>query len=420
MPAPKHSTRSAALDVLMAWADGHAYADSLIEQKAKRYSLSKDDRNLLSAIVLSILRNQSLLDHWIKQFRDDPLDLETRNLLRIGFTQILLLKIPDHAAVNETVNCARKSTRGLVNAVMRRTTEQKDRLLSETSKLPLSTRFSHPKNLVDHWTKLFGEKATSELLEWNNTPADAFIRLNPLHPDFEEEKPPPVLNGLILHPVKEAPNFFHVEGTVPPEWYENGLIYGQDPSTRHSPSMINAQPHERILDACAAPGGKAGIMAAAMENQGELVVSDVNEKRIPRLRSNLSRLKVKNVTFLTHDWTQAPNKSLHGSFDGILLDVPCSNTGVFRRRVDARWRLTEESIVELRKIQLDILHNASSCLKSGGRIVYSTCSIDPSENADLIRAFLQANSDFTLAEERQFLPFEHKTDGAYAALLTKK
>jgi len=162
------------------------------------------------------------------------------------------------------------------------------------------------------------------------------------------------------------------------------------------------------------------MIAAAMNNQGQLLCTDSNEKRLPRLETNLLNLGIEIATVKTHDWTQPAPEAWLGTFDAILLDVPCSNTGVMRRRLDARWRLRGEDIVNLTEIQASILKNALPCLKPGGRLVYSTCSIEPEENHELLIQFLEKHPEWTLDAEQQALPFRDETDGAYAARIVSE
>jgi 16S rRNA (cytosine967-C5)-methyltransferase len=251
-------------------------------------------------------------------------------------------------------------------------------------------------------------------MEWNNQPAEILGRINPLIPGAAEA----VLAHKKTSPVSGLDDFVKIDGNPPGDWMKHGYVYIQDPATRHCVELLKPQAGESILDACAAPGGKTALMAAEMNNEGQIFCTDSNEKRLPRLEHNLANLGIKIATVSAHDWTRKAPADWHGHFDAILLDVPCSNTGVMRRRVDARWRLSAESISELTEIQNSILTNALPCVKKGGRIVYSTCSIEPEENEKLIANFLSKNSDWSLAQSHQALPFRDQTDGAYAALLT--
>lgn len=411
MPAKNFHVRQAAVSALRAWAKGHDYAESLVERHASRRQLSSADRKLLHAILYSVLRNRSLLDHWISKLRKGRLDPETRDVLRVGLCQTLLLGLPDHAAVNETVEAGKAAVRGLINAVLRRSITKREQLLSEVDDLPLPIAHSHPEWLYKRWHKAYGKQAALELMKWNNQPSTTSFRVNPLAPESDQEWP-----GT---PLPDAPGFYQLEGSLPRELLASGSIYIQDPATRHCVELLDPQPGETVLDACAAPGGKAFLIASAMGGGSGLRCTDSNAKRLPRLRENLERLHIRDASVDTHDWTQPAPDAWHGSFDAILLDVPCSNTGVIRRRVDVRWRLKPLDIETIRETQLSILRNALACLKPGGRIVYSTCSIQLSENQGLIGDFLEQNPEYRMTDERRILPFEHHTDGAYAARIER-
>ncbi len=410
MPAKNFHVRQAAVSALRAWAKGHDYAETLIDRHAQRRKLSSSDRGLLQAILFGVLRNRRLLDHWIGELRIGKLDPETRDILRVGLCQILILNLPDHAAVNETVEAGKASVRSLINAVLRRATVSRKRLLEDAGDLPKPVAWSHPDWLYKRWRQAFGTHDAIALMEWDNQPAETYFRLNPLSAT-PEEIPGTAVEG--------APGFYKLTGPLPSALLAAGCVYIQDPATRHAVDLLDPQPGESVLDACAAPGGKAFLIAAAQGSGKSLICTDANEKRLPRLRDNLARLHAEPAALEVHDWTQpAPEKWL-GHFDAILLDVPCSNTGVIRRRVDVRWRLQAPAIAAIAITQRQILENAAACLKPGGRIVYSTCSIEVAENDELVQAFLTDHPDFELEESRTALPFRDGTDGAYAARLRR-
>ena len=414
MPKQDKNIRRAAVSILRAWSKGHLYADTLIDRHARKNKLSPSDRGLLNAIILAVLRNRRLLDFYIARLRKGKLDHETRDILRVGLAQILILGIPDHAAVNETVNCGRASVRGLINAVLRQAIERRQSLQSNAQKLPPAERFSHPDWLAKRWRKQFHKDKAATLMEWNNQPAETTLRLNPLRSDSAALATDPRLTAL-----SEQSEFFLLDGPVPSEWTEKGLIYITDPATRLSVELLAPQAGEAVLDACAAPGGKAAYIAAKMENQGSLLCTDSNELRIPRLEENLTNLGVNNSQIEVFDWTKSPPSEWHNHFDAILLDVPCSNTGVLRRRVDARWRISPEQIEELTQIQTLILQNALTCLKPEGRLVYSTCSIESEENEELVAAFAESNQ-LQIVATKQSLPHRDQQDGAFATLLKRR
>ena len=408
--------RQSAIQALDNWSEGHVYAETLVAKNAERLNLGPGDRGLLNAIVLGVLRHMRLLDFWISLLRPEGrLDISTRNALRVGLVQLLILEVTEHAAVNETVEAAPRKVRGLVNGVLRSALRRKPELLERAGSADLGVRFSHPDWLLKRWQNDFGTEQTHVLLEWNNQPAETFIRANSLKEGSEQV----IEAAETTTPVDNSPGFYQLRGPLPKEWIQGGLVYAQDPATRHSVELLAPKAGEKILDACAAPGGKAALIAALAHNQAQLVCTDSNAKRLPRLAENLNRLGVENVQTLTHDWTFAAPPGFQTAFDAILLDVPCSNTGVLRRRVDARWRLTADAITDVAEVQRTILENALPCLKPGGRIVYSTCSIDREENRDLVEAFCGDHDDITLVEDVRIFPHEHGTDGAYATLLQK-
>jgi len=337
--------RRAALSVLRAWAKGHDYAASLVERHANRQRLSPRDRGLLNAIVLGVLRNRRLLDHWIAEFRKGKLDHETRDILRVGLCQILVLELPDHAAVFETVQLARGPVRGLVNAVLRRATNRQHKVLEELAELPPAVRLSHPDWIYNRWKAHFGKSEAAALMEWDNRPAETIARIR------RPEECGDILAADSPGASELPPGYVKIDGPVPGKLVASGAIYIQDPSTRHAVELLAPRPGERILDACAAPGGKSAMIVDAQGGAGNLVCTDSNENRLPRLRENLARLGCDAAEVAIHDWTRPAPPEWHGAFDAILADVPCSNTGVLRRRVDVRWRLQAGNIAQLVDLQ---------------------------------------------------------------------
>jgi 16S rRNA (cytosine967-C5)-methyltransferase len=199
--------------------------------------------------------------------------------------------------------------------------------------------------------------------------------------------------------------------------FADGAFYVQDPSTSVAPALLNPQPGETVLDACAAPGGKAMQLAELMKGQGTLVAMDPAADRLKPLRENVARLKWDFISVVEGDITKQPPAA---RFNAILLDVPCTNTGVIRRRPDARWRFSPERLRAACDKQEAILDAAAACLNPGGRIVYSTCSLELEENEGQVDRWLARHADFRLADSRKLFPPETQTDGAYAALLVKK
>ena len=399
-PAP---IRGLALDVLGAWAAGDRFATDLLDRAQRECGISGPDAAFLRDIVLTTLRHLSLLDHWIATLTEGKhLDHRSRWGLRIGLCQLLVLKVSEHAAVNETV-AATGRARSLINAVLRRACRESAALQEQAAALPLTTRTSHPKWLVEHWTAIFGATKTTALCEWNQQPAPMSARINRLHPEMTA-----------------APDDFLICDQLPREELATGKVYMQDPSTALAPRLLAPQHGQRVLDACAAPGGKTALLAQLMDNTGEIIACDVSPGRLRRLNDNLQRLRVTNARVEQHDWSQETVPAFaRDGFDRILLDVPCSNTGVMRRRVDVRWRLQPDDISAQVRTQERPLRNTLRVLKPGGVLVYSTCSIEPAENEQLVASVLESTPGYEPINVRQSFPPDDQIDGAFAAAIRR-
>jgi 16S rRNA (cytosine967-C5)-methyltransferase len=403
--------RRLALDALREWERGEMFAHDLIDRAATRYGLESRDTALLQTLVLGTLRNLSLLDHFAAKLCDwERIEPRFQWTVRLGLVQLMVLDMAPHAAVNETVAIAER-VRNLVNAVLRRAQRERDALLLDATQRPVPVRFSHPAWIVERWRKQFGEAHAADLCAWNQQPAPVFVRINRLHPQAPD--------AAALASLKPAghPLFFQTD-QPPREWLAEGKCYVQDPSTALACLMLDPKPGESVLDACAAPGGKSVLLAQLMKNEGRLIACDSVPRRLDRLQQNLNRLRVSCAQVVEHDWL-----SNHATpwaaprFDRILLDAPCSNTGVMRRRVDVRWRLKPQAFVELVALQSRMLDAMLPLLKPGGSLVYSTCSLDADENEQVVESLLQRNPKVRCTEMQRSLPWEHQTDGAFAARL---
>ncbi|MBP7948939.1 MAG: methyltransferase domain-containing protein [Verrucomicrobiales bacterium] len=418
MPAP--NSRQTALRILRHWKPDGMFAEDMIDLEARVQSLSGPNRALLNAVVLGVVRNRSLLDFWIDHLRDGgKLQREARELLRMGLVQILLMDLPEHAAVNETVELAGPA-KSLANAILRRAVRSRSELQTMAEQAPPSVRWSLPEFLLQRWRNNFGPKACTFLCEWINRPSPIHVRGNNLR--FRGESRAAHLPGAV--PVEGFPGFFQVP-ELPLGLLEEGICYAQDPSTALAPALLAAQRHETILDACAAPGGKSAMLAQAMGNHGQILCVDQSEKRVKRLAGNLRRLNVRCAEVLQHDWLAGPlpdywRQRFPGGFDGILIDAPCSNTGVMRRRVDVRWRLKPDAFAVMQEQQGQMLNAVAPHLKPGGRLVYSTCSIEPEENEGTVQKFTASHPEFQLAEMQRTLPHRDGVDGGFAALLIRQ
>ncbi|MBA3883028.1 MAG: 16S rRNA (cytosine(967)-C(5))-methyltransferase RsmB [Chthoniobacterales bacterium] len=410
------SARGLALAALEEWRHGHRFADAILRELLNRGSLSGSDRGFATELFYGVLRNLTLLDFWLANLRSASLDDRSRDLLRIGLYQLFCLRIPDHAAVFETVKLASKNSRSLVNAVLRNALRRADELQNKTHSAELAIQTSHPQFLVERWRKAFGADATSTLCRWDNHPAPMYARVNRLKI--------PVEQFLAADATREfAPkssNFVRVSN-IPHDALERGECYIQDPSTSIACELLDPKPGDIVLDACAAPGGKTGYLAELMQNRGELVACDCDLDRIKVLGSNLRRLGVTISQLIQQNWSAANvTAELRGrQFDRILIDAPCTNSGVMRRRVDVRWRLRPEDFARMAAAQCAIVEAVVPLLKPGGTVVYSTCSIDAEENEGVLQRLLSVFPWLQMEAQQSVLPFRDDIDGAFAARLTR-
>ena len=369
------------------------------------------------------------MDHLIdlKSKRREQPDA-VRALLRVGLYQLFWLdRVPEHAAVNETVGLANRfgasRQRGFLNAVLRGYTRERAgtrNLLVELETQNPEIAFSHPDWLVKDWIDQFGQDDTRELLRWNNQPAKTFARVNTLQISAAELKSRWESEGVEFHPASASsvPDdlYFELRSGPPPaglDTFKEGCFYIQDPSTALACGMVDPQPGEEILDFCAAPGGKTTFLAQLAHDRAEIVAHDRHANRLKRVQSNCERLGVKSVTNFVSDARSIEDRL----FDKILIDAPCSNTGVMRRRVDLRWRISREEIVRLAKTQIDLIKEAANHLKPNGKLIYSTCSIEHAENEAVIETTTKQGlrAEKTVSSK----PFRDQIDGAFAAVFTR-
>ncbi|HEY5036209.1 MAG TPA: transcription antitermination factor NusB, partial [Chthoniobacterales bacterium] len=283
------SSRQLALAALRRWRTSTDFADQIIGESLGQSALSASDRGFALELFYGILRNLTLLDFCIAQLRSEPVDPNSRDVLRLGLYQLLLLETAEHAAVFETVELAAKRARPLVNAILRRAAREKIRLTNSIAAQPLPIQFSEPEFLIAKWNKQFGLDATTELCRWNNQPAPVYARSNSLKissAQFLQKYPK-------SNPLPTRPQFVRPNETAAA--LADGHCYIQDPSTVLACELLDPQPNDFVLDACAAPGGKSAYLAELMGNVGRLVVVDRDPVRLERLQENLVRLGVANA-----------------------------------------------------------------------------------------------------------------------------
>src|SRR6516225_2277664 len=413
----QRSARETALAALRLWRKEKRFADSIISGLLGNACLTLSDRAFALELFYGVLRNLSLLDFWISCLRGSRIESSVRDILRLGLYQVFLLKTPEHAAVNETVAITPEKQQPIINAVLRAATRQRDELLEQADAQPLFVRTSHPEFLVERWQQHFGVEDTHALCKWNNRPAPIYGRINLLNTDAE--------TFLRQYPDSKAlcgnPDFVEF-CTLPTAALDSGHCYIQDPSTAIACRLLDPKPGERILDACAAPGGKAAYLAQLMENRGVIIASDRERERLQILKGNVGRLGASIVRAVRHDWTRnvLPEEIVSiAPFDRILLDAPCTNTGVIRRRIDVRWRLRPEDFSRMSNEQLIISRAVFHLLKPGGILVYSTCSLEPEENEKVVRRLRTEVPALALEAQKDSLPFRDGFDGAFATKLVR-
>ena len=321
---------------------------------------------------------------------------ELEALLYVGAAQVLYMdEVPDFAAVNETVEaakqCDNKSVAKVVNAVLRNLIRRREEFEQMIAAAPLEERESFPTALVRRWTARFGEENAAKLCAWHNEPAETFLaRKDGSFAALERGKR-----------VTEVPGFAEGEFIV------------QDPGTALAVELVDAKPGDEILDACAAPGGKTIQLAW---RGAKVTACEVNPKRRRKLEENLKRVGVEVEVADALDSCRLQSIA----FGKVLVDAPCSNTGVLRRRPDARWNWSVEKLEALVKLQAEILDQVEPLVAPGGTLVYSTCSNEPEENLEQVNAFLVRHPDFKLDVTRESVPFESGHDGAFAARFVRR
>jgi 16S rRNA (cytosine967-C5)-methyltransferase len=389
------------------------------------------DRAFITELVYGVVRRKLTLEYILQKFVNRRPEDFILAVMQIGVYQLCFMDhVEEFAAINESVGAVKNSRHkdavrasGMVNAVLRNVQEEKEAILKNLARQPDDIRTSHPEQLVYRWQKQYGERDTRLLCEWNNVPPETILRI-----ETTRVSPSGFLKALdeakievTPHPFKCLETFVTLQRGVPVfkvPGYDQGWFTVQDPATSASVELLDPMPGECVLDACAAPGGKTAMIAGMMEGEGELIAMDVHDDRLETLRDTVKRTGWDFVEIVKGD---AANgfPAAGKKFDAVLLDVPCMNTGVLRRRADARWRFTRDRIESLKKIQWKILTEMSKCVKPGGRLVYSTCSLEQEENEELVGRWVREHNHFRLVKAKRLFPPKSGTDGAYAALLRR-
>lgn len=416
--------REIAVRILTRHAGSHAFIEDLVDRELAANRLNPPDRALVQEICYGCIRWRATLDWLIERRTRETPPPALRAVLYVGLYQLFWLdRIPDHAAVHATVEVAHaldlSAQTGFVNALLRNYLRDADSTRAEWDRLKTSDPaigWSHPAWLVQRWSAHRSPEQVQAFLAWNNSPASVFARVNTLKTDAAQIIETWRTEGVdyafarfdwvpenLIFQLRRHPPLTKLKS------FNDGWFYIQDPSTLMAVALLDPQPGEEILDFCAAPGGKATYLAQRIDNDGIVTASEPDIRRRQRLQENCNRLAA-DVTVVAPDDPRAK-----GPFDAVLLDAPCSNTGVLRRRIDARWRLSPAELERCRAQQLDLFAQAIRQLRPGGRIVYSTCSVEPEENELCVQAALANHPGTTLEASRQLHPIDDMVDGAFAA-----
>lgn len=405
--------RKTVLYILNALDKEHNTLDRHLEDVLReRTHFSKKDRALLQVLVYGVLRWRGRLDWIIDYFsktRLNKINPKVLNILRLGLFQIIYLdRIPVSAAVNTSVEMTKTVAAswivGYVNGLLRNAVrEYKDVVFPDVGKDPvkaLATKKSFPPWLIKRWLDRFGLKETGLLCDTINTIPPITVRCNTLKTN--REKLVKALEGSaekigITNYAPDGVFFFNPKRSIPNiKAFKSGLFQVQDEAAQLVTLLLNPQPGETVLDACAGLGGKTGHIAQLMKNTGRLVAMDKDEKKLLRLESEMHRLGVSIVTPRIHDLSTPSNPERFGKFDRILLDAPCSGLGVLRRNPDIKWRALRQNPASYQKTQALFLDNLAHLVKPSGVLVYAVCSMEPEENESVIKGFLNKHANFAI------------------------
>ena len=418
------SARTTALCALIATRRQGAWSDGILKEYVQRDRLERRDAALAAMLTYGVMQNRMLLDHYLEQVvsgglsRLQPAMLD---ILRLGAYQILLLdKIPDSAAVNEAVEQTKRSgsrAAGLVNAVLRRVAENRENL----PEIPnigtaqeLSVRFSHPLWLCERIVSELGYDGAHAFFAANNRAPQLTVSVNTRYGDAPSLVERFSSAGVRAHVSKLSTVSVCVEdkgSAAALPGFAAGEFFVQDAAAAMSVLCAAPKKGMRVLDACSAPGGKSLLCASLMENDGEILACDLHEKKLRLVEENAERLGFSIIRTAPMDASK-PYEALRGSFDLVIADVPCSGMGVIRKKPEIRYK-DPKALAGLPAIQKRIADGLAACVRPGGILLYSTCTVFHEENEDVAERFLHDHPDFVREEQRLILPQEYDTDGFF-------
>ena len=436
--------REIAYKVLLDIEKNKNYSNMAINKHFKDVKMSNQDRGLATEIIYGVIENKYYIDYMIDKLskvKTNKMEIYVKTLLRMGIYQIMFLNsISDYAAVNETVNLAKKKNSkvsGFINGILRNVIRQKEEIGKVKTKDDvdyLSIKYSYDKWMIRNWMIHFGKEFTEELLEANNERPNIYLRTNTLKITRDElikklEKQN--IKAEKVNVVEEAIKVEHLKDIENNNLYKEGLFIVQDVSSMLVGKVMNPKENSLVLDVCSAPGGKTTHMATLMNNTGQVVSRDIYDHKLKLIKAASKRLGLTNVDVEEFDGMKLDRESI-GKFDYVLADVPCSGLGIIRRKPEIKYKEKEE-FRQLPPIQKKILENASKYVKVGGTLIYSTCTIQDSENIDVVNEFLQKNKNFELVpikevnvdlenQEKGYMkiyPNVHNMDGFFISKLIR-
>ena len=424
MPSKSSDAREAALYVLARCRRFDAWSQQTLKTAAEKYGLDKRDSALCAKLCLDVLQNAALCDYYIECYSSVPvakLEPQVLDILRLGVCQLLFAdKIPASAAVNEAVNQAKRTcgrASGLVNAVLRRIAENRSHLPDipqNGTAEELSIRYSHPLWLCEKMVSEVGYEKARAYFSANNCPPKLTVTANLCRCNASELAERFSSAGICaqISPLSPVSVCVASEGSVTDlPGFENGDFFVQDAAAAMSVLCAAPQKGMRVLDACSAPGGKSMLAAALMHNEGEIISCDLHAKKLRIIEENADRLGFDIIRTAPMDASK-PYDTMYDGFDLVIADVPCSGMGVIRKKPEIRYKNPGE-LTGLPDIQKRILDGVSRCVRKGGVLLYSTCTVFHEENTDVVNAFLDTHPEFTQEEQRLIWPQDDDTDGFF-------
>jgi len=400
------------------------FEDNGVLDYSRANKLESRDRAEVREYVQNILRRRSYLDFLIDQFSNvkiNEMKSSLKNILRLGvYDMVFMDSTPDYAAINESVEIAKYSlgsrTGDLTNAILRNLQRDIDDLpkpnFEDRTKL-VATTFSHPEWLVKRWTNRFGEREAFKLMQANNKRPSYYIRANNLRTKTENFKLRMTKHGIEFEESDWLPGYFKVDSVAPfisKGWLDKGFCQVQDIAAGFAPYLLDPQPEESIYDLCAAPGTKSILMSDLMNGEGDILAVDISSERLDKLAESALSYHAENIRVRRADVTEVELDET----DAVLLDAPCTGTGVLSKRADLRWRRDQDSLDNAVQLQSELLDSAAEMVKKGGRLVYSTCSIEEEENMEQVMNFLDRHENFEMQSVEGYVPDEVIAHGGLA------